>query len=173
MPAVNGSRLCLIDTYQSLLMRLKKMCPILHRETYTSTALTKSLLCQPSATIPAASPQPVQPSSLQPRFVNLTQHVFDRKTQDILERGPNFALTQKVSPSILTRVEVGIERLFYAMKWATHISDRKANRTTSESDSSDTAPVVEDTNVTQDIPSFPASLPRPMFRDSDVQQPPD
>ena len=68
-------------------------------------------------------------------------------------------------------MEVGIERAFYAMKWATHIEDKKANRSTSSDAGLGTAPEVG--TVSTEATPVSVSRPRPTFRDSDVQQPPD
>ena len=112
------------------------------------------------------------PTTTQPRLVNLSQHSLDPGTEDILKKGPNFAISQTVGPYILNVVEVGIERAFYALKWATHIEDRKSNSSSTSNDGHDGA-LDSASDAATSTQSVSVPHPRPTFRDSDVQQPPD
>ena len=105
----------------------------------------------------------------QPRLVNLSQRVIHPSTKDVLEKGPKFCLSQKITSKIMNSAEVGIERAFYAMKWAAHLEDRRANTTPADEDC---API-SDTDSSQASQTVSVPHPRPNFPDSDVQQPPE
>ena len=59
---------------------------------------------------------------------------------------------------------VGIERGLYAMKWAAHSEDRRANINPTDEDN---API-SDTDSSQASQTFSVPHPRPNFPDSDV-----
>ena len=145
------------------------------RRVFSRGNLTK-LTTMTTATSPAnrsttsASSQTPEPTKTQPRLVNLSHRVLDPGTKGLLEKGPNFAFTQKICPHIMNLVEVGIERAFYAVKWATHFEDKGRNNNAAGEDYSSCA---SDTNVASSQDSASVPHPRPTFRDSDVQQPPD
>ena len=119
----------------------------------------------------ASATQPEEQTKTTPRLVNLTLQVLGPNTMKILEKGPNFGITQKITPKILALVEAGIERTYYAVKWATFFEDRKRTNDTTDRDSRDSSPTPHP-DVTQDSESVTVPHPRPTFRDSDVQQPP-
>ena len=48
---------------------------------------------------------------------NLSSLDFDRPRLALLSKGPNFALTQNVSKTVLLEAEKGVERLAYAKRW--------------------------------------------------------
>ena len=61
----------------------------------------------------------------EPRIVNLSNRPVSKTLTNILEKGPKYALTQKVTPSTIQSVEAGIERAFYGLKWQYAIEERK------------------------------------------------
>ena len=63
------------------------------------------------------------------RFVNLSHRQISSNLASILEKGPKFALSQKVTPTTLLAVEAGIERAFYGVKWQHVIEKQKSNTT--------------------------------------------
>ena len=118
----------------------------------------------------------VKPSEtrVEPRFVNLSHRPVSDQLATILGKGPKYALSQKVTPSLIQSVEAGVERAFYGLKWQNLIEKLK-HRTSpqdSQTDNSDDplpVPVPEAVDVPSDAPS---SLPRPFFQDSGARQPP-
>ena len=67
---------------------------------------------------------------------------------------------------------MGIERVFYAMKWAKHAEDRRHNTDIPDG----VGPLTtHDSGTESTQETGPAAIPhpRPSFRDSDVHQPPD
>ena len=106
----------------------------------------------------------------QPRLVNLSKRVIHPRTKDVLEKGPKFCLSQRITSKIMTSAEVGIERAFYAMKWAAHLEDKRANNNNPADENSSP---ISDTDSSQASLTFSVPHPRPNFPDSDVQQPPE
>ena len=132
----NTLKSCLFSIWNWILARFFRLTPTSIQgvqETYFETqdgsvieSLKKPSASSPPTTFPATCPTSPRRVT-QPRLVNLTQHALNPSTADILEKGPSFALSQKITPKIMSMVEVGIERAFYAMKWATYFEDRKGS----------------------------------------------
>ena len=107
----------------------------------------------------------------QPKLVNLIRRVLHQPSiKDILEKGPSFGIIQKFSSQILMLVEVGIERVFYAMKWAKHAEDRRLNSDSPDGVSlfSTHGSCTESTEESGRASILPS--PWPSFRNYDVQQ---
>ena len=48
---------------------------------------------------------------------NISSLVLDKPSLELLSKGPNFALTQKISKAVILEAEKGVERLAYAKRW--------------------------------------------------------
>ena len=46
----------------------------------------------------------------------------------VLDKGPKFAMTQKVTKRTFNDVEVGLERAIYALRWKVDIENRRAHQ---------------------------------------------
>ena len=56
-------------------------------------------------------------SNEQERVHNLSSLVLDEQNVSLLSKGPNFAVTQKISHRIILEAKKGVERLAYAKRW--------------------------------------------------------
>ena len=79
----------------------------------------------------------------------------------MLDKGPNFALPQKVDRSCLERAESGLERAIYGLRW------RNVRETKQQ-----TVPQVPQGGLSQNTSSTGHSKLRPMFPDTPAYQPP-
>ena len=105
----------------------------------------------------------------QPRLVNLSDCQLSDSMTNLLSKGPRFALSQRVTPSILQMVEVGIERACYGLKWKNKI---ETNEKTTTIESDQNQPSSEGNAEDNDGETPPPTLPRPFFPDSGACQPP-
>ena len=64
-------------------------------------------------------------SGEQNKVLNLTGDDLPDTLLRILSKGPNFALTRKISKKVLYDVEKGIERGAFALRWKTHILSKQ------------------------------------------------
>ena len=64
------------------------------------------------------------------RVNNLSSLVLDEQKLKVLAKGPNFAITQDISQTVLMEVEKSVERLAYAKRWKDEIRRRKTAQTT-------------------------------------------
>ena len=53
----------------------------------------------------------------QKKINNLSSLELGETSMELLSKGPNFALTQKISESVILEAEKGVERLAYAKRW--------------------------------------------------------
>ena len=106
-----------------------------------------------------------------PRLANLSNKHLNDNITPLLEKGPNYALTNRVSPALLQSVEVGLERAFYGLKWKTAIEARKSARTDANPPPTPATPIQDD-DEEDDGASEMASMPRPYFSDTIASQPP-
>ena len=102
------------------------------------------------------------------RLINLSKQPISDQTLSLLGKGPKFALSNRVTPSLLQSVEVGIERAFYGLKWKTTIEARKAATT---HDPNALQSQVQEEAEDESVPAL-AAMPRPYFSDSSSCQPP-
>ena len=105
----------------------------------TSTELSP----QTASDVPHEASHPTTDRS-EPRFVNISDRPVSADLERILEKGPKYAFTQKVTPSNLQSAEAGIERAFYGLKWQHVIEQRKqtsnqSKQTTTTNDSPPTS----------------------------------
>ena len=59
------------------------------------------------------------------RFLNMTDKALPEKLVEILNKGPNFALSRSVNKHVLKDVEVGLERGAFALRWKERIDMNK------------------------------------------------
>ena len=113
-------------------------------------------------------------TNTEPRFVNLSNRTVSKNLGKILEKGPKYALTQKVTSRVLKTVEAGIERAFYGLKWQHVIDKMKKTATTSHAIQSepDDRPSPSTTQDTDTSAQPVCGMPRPFFPDSGACQPP-
>ena len=103
----------------------------------------------------------------EPRIVNLSKQPLNNSIQSLLEKGPNYALTNRVTPTLMQSIEVGIERAFYGLKWKTAIETKQ----TSRDDRNTPQPPTPEDSSEENTPTL-SPLPRPYFPDSGASQPP-
>ena len=58
-------------------------------------------------------------------FKNLSNLQLDANLCELLDRGPKFSLTRKITNNVLKEVESGIERGAYALRWKVSIENRR------------------------------------------------
>ena len=59
------------------------------------------------------------------KVLNLTGRDLPKALSDILSQGPTFALSRKICQDVLYRVEKGIERGAFALRWKMYLSSKK------------------------------------------------
>ena len=78
------------------------------------------------------------------RFLNLTDKTLSEPLVNLLNKGPNFALSRSVNKHVMKDVEIGLERGAFAIRWKESIDRAKANHRTPTS-SPDDPPNANDT----------------------------
>ena len=61
-------------------------------------------------------------------FKNFSHLQLTSNVSELLNRGPKFALTRKVSTTVLKEVESGMERGAYAIRWKTHLENKRTTQ---------------------------------------------
>ena len=117
------------------------------------------------------------------RFTNMAGKVLSERLVQILNKGPNFALTRSVSRHILKNVEIGLERGAFALRWKKHIEKKSLSGQHSPS-SEDASDLATTSNAIQSAPGetidsdlLPGSTKRkvslaPRFSDTDTRAAP-
>ena len=113
-----------------------------------------------------------QDNSTDPRLTNLSSYPLKDSIVSLLGRGPKYALTNRVTPSLLHSVEVGIERAFYGLKWRTTIEARKTRNDLNTSPTEDEENDGEEEHSEDADTPASATMPRPYFPDTTASQPP-
>ena len=85
------------------------------------------------------------------KLLNLTDEQLEPCLQRVLDKGPKFAITQKITKKTFRDVEVGVERAVYALRWKLDIDKRRGN---------------------QPYPSHQTQQLKPRFPDNDAAVPP-
>ena len=79
---------------------------------------------------PVADAEPVRAErSTTASFKNLSHLQLSSNLSELLNRGPKFALTRRVTHTLVKEVESGLERGAYAIRWKSHIENRRAAQT--------------------------------------------
>ena len=123
-----------------------------------------------AAIIPAQENLETTAEIKEPRFVNLSHRQLSKDLSTILEKGPKYALTQKVTPPVIKAVETGIERAFYGLKWQ-HVMEMK-NTTPAQMNQTQVSDEPRSTPSTSAPDQAASGMPRPFFPDSGACQPP-
>ena len=84
--------------------------------------------------------------------VNNRSLVLSDGDLDLLSKGPNFAITQRISESVLLEAEKGVERLAYAKCWQDTIRRAKATTNSSTSPTQESTPENDPTTSTRTTP---------------------
>lgn len=126
-------------------------------------------LTEPVQTI-QRSPGATTEADDKPTLVNLSHRTISDTLADLLGKGPKFALTQDVTPSILRSVETGIERAFYGLKWK-HVHTKTQTTSVNRDPEANNTPSATTQPLENDAPSQDG-MPRPFFPDSGACQPP-
>ena len=92
------------------------------------------------------------------KFINLTSHQLNSNLSVLLEKGPNYALSRRVTSNTMKDVEVGLERVAFAVRWKEEIEEQNKTKL-KVSPSPDNNPVK---SVTL----------KPRFSDTDTKQAP-
>ena len=86
----------------------------------------------------------------QKRVNNLSSLVLSEESLDLLSKGPNFAVTQKISQSVILEAEKGVERLAYAKRWQDAICKTNTQTSTSSTNSTTTNEAATSTSTPGD-----------------------
>ena len=86
------------------------------------------------------------------RFMNMTGKVLSDQLVQILNKGPNFALSRSVNRHIMKDVEIGLERGAFALRWKEHIEKRKSLSGQHSPSSEDASDLAVTSNTVQSAP---------------------
>ena len=86
-------------------------------------------LVPPGEPLVSSSPVSSSAENVSPvkKLFNMTGAELESPLASVLEKGPKFAITQKVTKKTLNDVEVGIERAMFALRWKLEIEQKRGN----------------------------------------------
>ena len=105
---------------------------------------------------------PPDPFDNRDRFLTLTGKALPDQLVDLLNKGPNFALSRKVDKHVLKEVELGIERGAFAIRWKEHLDKRKSRSDSHQTCSGD--------SQTSDVTHSPCNAGRGDGQDESADQ---
>ena len=144
-------------TFFSCILNYAKSITTIHHTSKTITTHQQGLTPEPNG---LEKENESGQGKAEPRLINLSSRRLNSYIRSLLGKGPNYALTNRVTPTLLHSVEVGIERAFYGLKWKTTIESKRTARNDINTSPSEIEVVVnDDANTGTGSPLPPASAP--------------